>query len=198
MDVIGDPAMLLPLLVPRSRPLRGKTLFVPHICDERRRDYTADAIGCDLIAQPETRSLEQLIALVRNISSVDFVLAGAMHAAIVAHAYGVPFAFFRHSGGYLDCPTKWADWMSGVTTAPVPIEFHSNMLDGMRWYLRHQERLGRCRLRPIVKAYAAVGDVRRLLAKRARAWDDLPSAFTEARKRRAVARVMRRFCCVSL
>src|SRR5262245_59106298 len=84
-DVVGDPATLLPLLVRRIGARSGKTLLVPHISDCKLDSYRAPELGCDSIITPRTRTIEDVGSVIANVSSADFVLAGAMHAAIVAH-----------------------------------------------------------------------------------------------------------------
>src|SRR5262245_6169073 len=93
-DVVGDPATLVPLLVKERVVRSGKTLLVPHINDPKLDSYQAPDLGCESVAPPRTHTIKDVRLVIAKISSADFVLAGAMHAAIVAHAYDVPFALF--------------------------------------------------------------------------------------------------------
>lgn len=166
VQVIGDPAMLLPLLIPKARPSQ-KTLLVPHISDEKRHEMQAKDIGVDEVVQAETTDIASLTELIQAISAASFVLAGSMHAAIVAHAYGVPFAFFMREGGYLDCPPKWEDWLSSVSVPPVQPVFVQNFADGLQWYHQNKSYLHRNRFGPILKAYANIGRLRLIHVVRA-------------------------------
>jgi hypothetical protein len=157
---IGDSAMVLPLIVGRRKNCNNNTVFVPHINDGDRFNYTPEAIGCDEIIQPTTQDTTDLITIIRKISSSQFVLAGAMHAAIVAHAYGVPFAFFQGNNGHIDCPPKWADWLSSVSAPQVSPCFVSNMHDGYAWWQSVQAQLFQNRFIPLVKAFSVLGTIR--------------------------------------
>lgn len=169
---IGDPAIILPLLVPKGDYFGG-TILIPHICDEERCSAQASDAGVDEIIQAETTDIKDLVELVKKISSAKFVLAGAMHAAVIAHAYGVPFAFYARNGGYLDCPAKWEDWLSSVSSGGVACEFHSHMALGEKWHRQSARRLKPGKLFPIVAAYSKVGKVRLQLVVRALFFDFL-------------------------
>jgi hypothetical protein len=60
-----------------------------------------------------------------------------MHAAMVANAYGVPFAPFASE--YIDCPIKWFDWFAERGWGePIWV---SDVTEGREWYrsIRDQE-----------------------------------------------------------
>jgi polysaccharide pyruvyl transferase WcaK-like protein len=96
-----------------------------------RNSYQYTQMGAEVlqptVAMGDSGSIE---AMVREISGADFILAGAMHAAIVAHAYGVPFALFAYS--YVDCPPKWYDWADSVGIKDV--SYVSDIEAGKKWY----------------------------------------------------------------
>jgi hypothetical protein len=106
----GDPAYLLPLLIEQPpRAAKPKTILVPHFLEPGLKELYSRraALGIDEIILPVARDAEDVKRLIETIATADFVLCGSMHAAIVAHAYGVPFAFF--DSGSVDCPPKWDD-----------------------------------------------------------------------------------------
>lgn len=117
---IGDAAMLLPLLYrPARTQVRHGCVLVPHLEDPQRdamlsrpRDW-----GADLAVSPAVGGGADILRVVDAIARARFVLCGAMHAAIVALAYGVPFAFFRD--GFLDCPPKWDDLAAAIGCRPA-------------------------------------------------------------------------------
>lgn len=112
---LGDTALLLPCCYqPRHDPrTSGKVLWVPHF-------HYADPTPDQLDAAPDSCVMRPAIpntaaaceSFIDAIASADFVMANAMHAAVVALAYGVPFAFWR--GSEINCPFKWADFAAGV------------------------------------------------------------------------------------
>ena len=112
---IGDPGLLLPLLYqPRpSKNTKGKTLCVPHILDNHSDEYLLDSTGAEVIVRPSiANSPEALTTILDEIVSAEFILAGSLHAAIIACAYDVPFCYF--DSGYVDVPFKWRDFSASV------------------------------------------------------------------------------------
>jgi hypothetical protein len=119
---IGDPALACPLLMPIPEQTRKEEiLLVPHWDDRAfanaacRIPQIATALDRERVAimSPLVRNKLELQDAVRRIAQARFVLAGAMHAAILALAYGVPFAFYRTAAdGHHDCPVKWHDFAS--------------------------------------------------------------------------------------
>jgi len=124
---IGDPGLLLPLLheaVPHRRT-KGKTVCAPHFHDTQTDEQLLESTGVDVIVRSAISSTrEALTNLLNEIASADFVLAGSLHAAIVACAYGVPFGYFDN--GYLDIPFKWRDFSASVN---IGTSFVNNLAD---------------------------------------------------------------------
>lgn len=93
--VFGDPALLLPTLMPELVPgendRSGATLFVPHI-DELA---TAHEVATDAVEMlsPLSPWKECTVALAR----ASFVIASSLHGLIVAEAFGVPARMLRVS-----------------------------------------------------------------------------------------------------
>ena len=116
----GDPALLLPALYkPRRSPkFVDKSVCVPHYNDSRTDEEIRRISGCDLVLRPAVKKDRASIkAFIDAICSARFILAGAMHAAVTAAAYGVPFGFW--DSGAIDIPTKWEDMASllGISCA---------------------------------------------------------------------------------
>lgn len=166
-DWVGDPAVILPLLIKKRRGKARDLVFMPHINDPLRLQIKPTDIGCDRILQPSIQDMAQLKEAVREISGASFVLAGSMHAAIIAYAYGVPFAFYATEGGYRDCPPKWADWLSSISSPYVTPAFFSDAAGGMNWYQQNMKSFHPPKYVPILKQYAAIGKLRRNIVWRA-------------------------------
>jgi hypothetical protein len=58
-----------------------------------------------------------------------FVLTGSLHGAILAQAYGVPWA--AYDDGYVDVPEKWYDWADYLR---IRIAFVSDLRTGLDWW----------------------------------------------------------------
>jgi len=165
---IGDPALLLPLLHdPRPMPeLAGRILCVPHFFDQAADRDILEESGADLILRPNLpASLDVLLKAIDVICSVDFVLAGALHAAIIACAYGKPFAYYIES--HIDIPFKWLDFSASVN---IPTVFARNAGEGRRaWQTLLAPTLQRPALAPILDIFP--GAVQPGLLAAAQAWD---------------------------
>ncbi|MBS7546129.1 polysaccharide pyruvyl transferase family protein [Ancylobacter oerskovii] len=129
---LGDTALLLPkFYTPAVNPeTAGKVLWVPHVHHPK---VTVETLGTDMDSVIMSPAIPNTVAaceaFIDAIASARFVMANAMHAAVVALAYGVPFAFW--SGKYLDVPFKWQDFASGVG---FTLPFAPSLAEGMRLF----------------------------------------------------------------
>lgn len=147
--VIGDPGLLLPLLhTPRPHILAGRALCIPHFHEPLNDAQLLKKTGADAILRPNLPpDPEACLDMIDAIAGAGFVLAGALHAAITAAAYGVPFAYLQT--GFLDVPFKWADF---AASAGFPVQFEKTVAKGGRLYetkIRPNLRLPR--LEPILR-----------------------------------------------
>jgi Polysaccharide pyruvyl transferase len=130
---IGDPGLLLPALYPaatRSDGL-GKALLVPHFADKRTDAELLTMTGCEAILRPNIpNDPAAILQFIDEILAADFVLSAALHAAVVAAAYGRPFAFW--DSGNINVPFKWADFAASVG---IPSAFQIRVDDARRHYV---------------------------------------------------------------
>ncbi len=124
--VIGDPGLLLPLIVEKPVAGHGRTLCVTHFHEPRSPGDIKSQTGVDdVVSSALPASLPHLREMIRLIAGAGFVLGGSLHAAIAACAYGVPFAFF--DSGYIDIPFKWDDFAASVG---IPALFARTLAEG--------------------------------------------------------------------
>jgi hypothetical protein len=125
-----DPAYQLPHLFQKGQP-NGLAMVIRHIKDPTETNpNTIFDLKADAIFRPKVEDRADILSFIEKVSGARFVLTGAMHAAIVAHAYGVPFALLDSE--YIDCPPKWEDWLASIDYgSPV---FVDNIIDGREWY----------------------------------------------------------------
>jgi hypothetical protein len=168
--VIGDPALLLPLLhAPRPIPkLAGRTICVPHFHDRSADRVILEQSRADFVIRPNIpATADALSEMIDAIASAEFVLAGALHAAIVACAYRRPFAYYIEN--YIDLPFKWLDFSGSVN---IPAVFARNVEEGERaWAALLAPALHRPKLAPILTAFP--GTVQPGLLETARSWDQV-------------------------
>ena len=130
----GDSALLLPLLH-RPMPIEryaGRSVCIPHIADRMTETALLHMTGADAVIRPAIpKSLDNLREVIDVIAGARFVLAGALHAAICACAFGVPFCFL--DTGFVDLPFKWRDFAASVE---MPVVFVRHVEVGQRAYRR--------------------------------------------------------------
>jgi succinoglycan biosynthesis protein ExoV len=107
---VTDPALLLraiypQLLNPWNRGTKGKTLFVPHFTTAMDPGWRR---ACALAGVEFVDPTQDCRTILKKIASARLVIAEAMHAAIVADAFRVPWipvASTPHFSTF-----KWVDW----------------------------------------------------------------------------------------
>jgi hypothetical protein len=83
-----------------------------------------------------------------RLAGARFVLTGSLHGAILAQAFGVPWACY--DDGYLDAPAKWTDWGAYLG---IEIERVATLEQAERWWERIGQH-GRVRnLQPLIDAF---------------------------------------------
>ena len=129
---LGDTALLLPRFYqPRLDPATaGKVVWVNHL--NYAPPTEQDLQGCpdSVVLSPATENTtEACLRFIDAIASAKFVMANAMHPAIIALAYGTPFAFWGGSG--INYPFKWRDFSSGVG---FDLRFAASYAEGVALY----------------------------------------------------------------
>jgi len=173
---LGDPGLLVPWLCEIVPNEHGRTIIIPHF--KRTYNLSAPErcarTGCDLLlptqvqfedapnVQRKVRSrletmygrtllsidsptLEEAVA---QIAGASFILTGSLHGAILAQAYGVPWAAYYD--GYVDTLPKWYDFAAYLG---IDLDFVRNRVEGERWWATYG-RFGKIRdLRPLLAAF---------------------------------------------
>lgn len=109
---LGDPGLLLPLLHQPPAARHGETICIPHFFEPLGTAELLAQTGADRIASPRVADHAEMERLIDDIAGAGLVLAGSLHAAIVAAAYGTPFAFLDL--GFVDTPFKWQDFAASI------------------------------------------------------------------------------------
>jgi hypothetical protein len=160
---LGDPAFLLPLFHARksSPHTTGKRICVPHFLDRKDDEAIRAETGADLVLRPSVaNSLDALKAILDDIASADFVLAGSLHAAIVACVYDRPFAYY--DAGHVDIPFKWRDFAASIGVSPLYV---GTVADGQSIYEQFlKNRIVKPALFPLLAGAPFVAKLPMLLA----------------------------------
>lgn len=122
----GDPGFLLPALHSPRAAGGGGTLCVPHFSDRRSDEEILERSGCAAVLRTAVpASVEAVRHTIDRIVGADFVLTASLHGAVVAAAYGRPYAPW--SGQRVDLPFKWADLAASLS---LPDRFASTLSEG--------------------------------------------------------------------
>lgn len=110
----GDPAILLPRMLPVEKDSNPATIFVPHRESGALGGWKAPCAAAGIkYVDPQTDFVE----VVRSIGRAKLVITESLHGAIVADAYRVPWipvvVFHSH-------PFKWHDWTESLLTTYTP------------------------------------------------------------------------------
>ncbi len=118
---IADGALLLKQIPLAKVNKEYPVSFMPHWTSERKYDWKkiCDLIGIHYIS-PITNDIEFTINEIRKSGKI---IAEAMHAAIVADAYGVPWIPLKIYEGINSF--KWNDWLSVFNKNYLPYEIPS-------------------------------------------------------------------------
>jgi hypothetical protein len=91
-------------------------------------EYNQNLDPCDMLPLMNGSDMG-FFGLVDAICSSRFVLTGSLHCAIIAHAYGIPWAPLND--GYINLPAKWLDFGSSIG---VRAGFCPNAAEGVGWW----------------------------------------------------------------
>ena len=130
--IMGDPGLLAPLFHAPSKLQEyvNRSVCIPHIHDTKTDSELLRLSGAELVLRPEIPATEHALRQILDmIASVSFVLTGALHGAILACAYGRPFAFWDN--GHVDISFKWHDFASSVN---IPCVFAKSVEEGREIY----------------------------------------------------------------
>ncbi len=112
---ITDPGILTPECFPAG-PKHGRVVFVPHW---ESASSPLWRIACERAGIEYVDPLGDITEIMRTISGASLVIAEAMHAAIVADSYRVPWVAVTTSARINQF--KWNDWAGSLDVVP---DFH--------------------------------------------------------------------------
>lgn len=117
-NVWGDPALLLPLLLPKIAIKSVEIAIIPHWTEV---DYFKDKYaGMYKIIDVRTDDVE---SFVNELTSCRYILSTSLHGIILSHAYQIPALWIKH--GYIQTDGfKFFDYFSSVD-----IPFYEGLTD---------------------------------------------------------------------
>lgn len=111
--VIGDPALLLPLIVPKPKAkAKYKIGIIPHVV--QLDEILSKEVDNERIHIINLK--EDIITVTQDITSCEYILSSSLHGLIVAHAYNIPsiWADFQCKNKLYGDNVKFKDYFSSV------------------------------------------------------------------------------------
>lgn len=127
-NVVGDPALLLPLIVKGSQDIKYQVSIIPHWTevDLFKEKYKEKYHIIDF-------RTDDIYGVINEITSSKYILSTSLHGLIVSHAYRIPALWIKngyiHTDGF-----KFKDYFSSINI---------NEYDG---FLNHEELLNMSQL----------------------------------------------------
>lgn len=122
-DVFGDPALLLPLLMPEMTDWvehkKRRVAVVPNFNERalyRRTDGYVDPLG-------------DPFDVIREIAASERVVGSSLHGLVLAEALGIPAVGF--SSG-VELPFKYQDYFAGTGRDPKDVPIASDLSEALR------------------------------------------------------------------
>lgn len=156
---MGDPAFLMPHVLPINRNPSANITYVPHHDTLSNLKLKVNNVLNDIEANnyinvrfPE-RNFQKVLS--RLINS-KFVLTSTLHTAILCISYNVPWAPLRLDGetiGGKHHPLKWPDVMKWLNVPDEEFYFVKNYKEGIAWWETVGSKIKIPDLEPLVKSF---------------------------------------------
>lgn len=90
---LGDPALLLPLIIGKAKSVKHVIGIIPHYSEYNyfKKKYSSDFHIIDL-------KNDNIKELTEEITSCQYIFSSSLHGLIVPLAYGIPALWIEHSG----------------------------------------------------------------------------------------------------
>jgi len=106
-NVVGDPALLLPLVLKTAVNQCYEFGVIPHYSEY---DQVSSEIRNKNVICMRSVDVEDVV---NQIRSCKYILSSSLHGLIIAHAYGIP-ALWAHMSRVIVDPFKYEDYFSSV------------------------------------------------------------------------------------
>lgn len=110
-EIYGDPALLLPRIVPPTDNKKYAIGIIPHYVDYQEvKTCYPDATIINLLNSDP-------VEVIKEITACDQIISSSLHGIIAAHAYGIPAAWVKFSDKLAGDDTKFYDHYESVELA---------------------------------------------------------------------------------
>lgn len=110
-SVVGDPGLLMPLLYNPESNRKHKVGIVPHYIDED--SVKANILGVDDLPVISLKD-DDVEHVISQIVACRKIISTSLHGVIIAHAYGIPALWWKHSDNLSGDDIKFLDYFESV------------------------------------------------------------------------------------
>lgn len=110
-DVYGDPALLLPLIYPKSKKNKKYSVgYIPHYVDRSFVKAGKDETIID-VSLPVEEFIDRILECEKIVSS-------SLHGIVISEAYGIPVEWIQYSNKLTGGKFKFHDYLTGTNREP--------------------------------------------------------------------------------
>jgi hypothetical protein len=121
-EIYGDPALLLPILIPNTTTKKYKLGIIPHFVDY-------ESIQCRFTSHPNVKVInmmtDDIVKTTNEIIECEKIISSSLHGVIVSHAYGIPALWVKFSDKLTGDNVKFYDYFESIGLAYTK-EFYKN------------------------------------------------------------------------
>lgn len=114
----GDPAILLPRFIPRSKPVEGRIGFLPHYVD-------ADFLEIIPSEVFPIKPMTDTATMLGKIMTCEILVTSSLHGIVVAEAYGIPAIWVELSDNVAGGGFKFRDYYAVTGRTIKPLDWRS-------------------------------------------------------------------------
>lgn len=130
-SVLGDPALLLPIVYTPKKEIKYELGFVPHHTQYEYFKNYQEKHQIKVI-----NLLNDVEQIIDEIYSCEFIISTSLHGLIVAHAYGIPALWYEYPGiKWKGENIKFLDYFSSVD---IP-EYEPLLMNEIETFSRNQQ-----------------------------------------------------------
>jgi hypothetical protein len=134
---LGDPALLLPRIYSPKDMNCG-----PLLVENFHSDIEVPPTKINVIKKISMKVFDgNWRVIVDKIYSSDFVLANSLHSAIIAQAYGKPWAFYLDDKSKQPLPLRWKDWFAFLGLSEDALKPVDSLIGAIKWWDENQNKI---------------------------------------------------------
>lgn len=123
-NVVGDPAILLPLIYPSNVEQKFRIGIIPHYVDYDKVKATTSTSSDVVIIDLTNPDIEYNLDLINSCKSI---ISSSLHGIIVSHAYNIPSVWCRFSDDLYGDDIKFQDYYNSIGIDFIEPEIFSQL-----------------------------------------------------------------------